>query len=115
HRDIVPLARNLAIDHRIPTGFHNGSADTFLLEHGTQPLGTTADIRCLVTDTRLFQEGQEFGDESALMLAHVRLVLLPTCWHHGWLSPLSAGLSSGTRLACPHFVTFINLVLTIVA
>jgi hypothetical protein len=35
-RDIVPLALDLAIDYRVPTRFHDGGVDPFVLEHPMQ-------------------------------------------------------------------------------
>jgi len=35
-RDIIPLALNLAIDHRIPTSLHNDDMSAFVLEHVMQ-------------------------------------------------------------------------------
>src|SRR5262249_40891026 len=52
-----------------------------------------AHICRLMANARLREERQALGDEGPLLLANVRLVLLPMFWHHGWLSPALFTLS----------------------
>ena len=56
-RDVVPLALDLAIDHRIAAGFHDGGVHTFVLEHAWSNAAQRR-TSTLVADARLLKSGK---------------------------------------------------------